>query len=80
MAGLVGCVFHLSITCFGPNGQGVPVFGPLPLYIPGKLMIIAIRMGLSAPVADRPYFDSAVRPNEQRNVWYEVQVLYGMLG
>ena len=43
-------------------------------------MIIAIRMGLSAPVADRPYFDSAVRPNEQRNVWYEVQVLYGMLG
>ena len=36
-------------------------------------------MGVSAPVADGPYLNLAVRPNELRNVWYEIQVL-GLLG
>ena len=36
-------------------------------------------MGLSAPVADRPLFELAVRPNELRNVRYEVQV-WDLLG
>ena len=30
--------------------------------------ILGIRMGLSAPMADRPYLNSAVRPNELRDV------------
>ena len=33
-------------------------------------------MGLSAPVADRPYLESS---SSVRNMWYEVQVL-GRLG
>ena len=31
-------------------------------------------MGLSVPMADRPYLNLAVRPNELPNVWYKVQV------
>ena len=38
------------------------------------IYIIGILMGISAPVADRPYLNLAVRSNEPRNVCYEVQV------
>ena len=33
-----------------------------------QYILLGIRIGLSAPVSDRPYF--AVRPNELRNGWY----------
>ena len=37
------------------------------------LDMLRIKMGLSAPMTDCPYLNLAVRPNELRNVWYELQ-------
>ena len=46
------------------------------------MIVVGIRMGLSAPTADRLYpqwrigytLKLAVRSNKLRNVWYELQV------
>ena len=45
------------------------------LYFCRQQYLLGIRIGLWAPKADRPYiWNLGVRPNELRNVYYEVQV------